>query len=219
MAASTAHARARSSPGPILGTSPGARFAVIRLAGNSYPELRIAACTRSRASRTDASPRPITENVGRPLRTSTSTHTARASSPINANVRAQATMCDDDRESFVSQHACLLQDCDGVAPSMRRPRRWADPPAKSRRTSRLAVLCHDPTLSSRDEGARAHLSGAPAASSGAGAQCWHTLAAIPAHSSVLCNSQAASVRSRGPSAQNARLGHGGGRSARARHSG
>ncbi len=37
LAASTAQASARSSPGPALGTSPGARLAVMRRAGNSKP--------------------------------------------------------------------------------------------------------------------------------------------------------------------------------------
>ena len=52
LAASTAHSERQVEPGPALRTSPGARLAVMRRAGNSYPELRIAACTRSRASRT-----------------------------------------------------------------------------------------------------------------------------------------------------------------------
>ncbi len=92
LAPSTAHASARSSPGPAFLTSPGARFATMRLAGNSYPELRIAALMRSRASRTAASARPTIAKPGRPRRTSTSTVTRRACRPSIVNVCARASI-------------------------------------------------------------------------------------------------------------------------------
>jgi hypothetical protein len=93
LAASTPHASARSNPGPTLGTSAGARLAVMRRAGNSKPELSTAAWTRSRASRTAASARPTIAKAGRPGRISTSTLTARAWSPSIVNVRARASIC------------------------------------------------------------------------------------------------------------------------------
>ena len=58
---------------PALRTSAGARFTVMRCGGNSKPELRIAARTRSRLSRTLASGRPTIAKTGRPNETSTST--------------------------------------------------------------------------------------------------------------------------------------------------
>jgi hypothetical protein len=78
LAASIPHASARSKPGPTFGTSAGARFAVIRLAGNWKPEFSSAACTRSRASRTAASASPTIVNAGNPGLMSISTLTARA---------------------------------------------------------------------------------------------------------------------------------------------
>src|SRR5437763_5491469 len=47
----------------------------MRVSGNLKPEFLIAACTRSRASRTAASPRPTIANAGRPGRMSISTQT------------------------------------------------------------------------------------------------------------------------------------------------
>ena len=53
-AARIAQAIARSKPAPALRRYAGARLTVIRRCGNSKPELRIAALTRSRDSATDA---------------------------------------------------------------------------------------------------------------------------------------------------------------------
>ena len=58
----------------------------MRRCGNSKPEFCIAARTRSRASRTAASPRPTIENDGSPRRRSTSTVTGRDSRPSMAKV-------------------------------------------------------------------------------------------------------------------------------------
>ena len=52
----------RSSKEPIFLTSAGARLIVILPRGNSYPQLIIAALTRSFASLTDASGSPTIEN-------------------------------------------------------------------------------------------------------------------------------------------------------------
>ena len=65
---------------------------MIRVCGNSKPELAIAERTRSRDSRTAASPRPTIVNAGRPLRMSTSTHTWRGSIPSIANVATRASI-------------------------------------------------------------------------------------------------------------------------------
>src|SRR4051794_26625711 len=64
----------------------------MRLAGNSKPELTIAARTRSRASRTALSASPTTVNAGSPRRISASTHTRRASTPSTANVVTRASI-------------------------------------------------------------------------------------------------------------------------------
>ncbi len=92
LAASTPTAIARSNAGPALRTAAGARLAVRRCWGKSRSELSSAARTRSRASRTDASGRPTSENAGRPRRTSTSTVTSRPSTPSTANVATLASM-------------------------------------------------------------------------------------------------------------------------------
>ena len=83
---------ARSKPGPALRIDAGARFTVTRLSGNSKPELRIAARTRSRASRTARSARPTIAKLGRPARTSISTVTRRGSSPSMVKVVTRASM-------------------------------------------------------------------------------------------------------------------------------
>ncbi len=85
-AASTPQATARSKPGPSLRSAAGARLTVIRRAGNSKPELRIAERTRSRDSRTARSPSPTIVNAGSPGRMSTSTVTRRLSTPWIAKV-------------------------------------------------------------------------------------------------------------------------------------
>ena len=64
LAASTPSASAASNPGPTLRRNAGARLAVIRVCGNSKPEFRIAARTRSRDSRTAVSPSPTIVNAG-----------------------------------------------------------------------------------------------------------------------------------------------------------
>ena len=65
---------------------------MIRCAGNSKPELRIALRTRSRLSRTLASGKPTIVNLGIPNDTSTSTWTGQASTPKTAAVRKPASM-------------------------------------------------------------------------------------------------------------------------------
>src|SRR4051812_10823956 len=87
-----AQAMARSKPGPALRIDAGARLTVTRLRGNSKPELRIAARTRSRASRTARSPSPTIVKFGKPVRTSTSTVTRRLSTPWIAKVVTWANM-------------------------------------------------------------------------------------------------------------------------------
>jgi hypothetical protein len=67
-------------------------LAVIRVWGKSKPEFRIAERTRSRDSRTAASPRPTIVNEGRPERMSTSTKTGRGWTPSMANVATRASM-------------------------------------------------------------------------------------------------------------------------------
>ena len=90
-AASRPQAVARSNPGPTLRRCAGARFTVIRRCGNANPEFSSAACTRSRDSRTAASPRPTIVNAGRPLRRSTSTVIGREESPSMAKVATRAS--------------------------------------------------------------------------------------------------------------------------------
>ena len=63
----------RSNDDPAFRTSAGARLIVMRCDGKSKPELRIAARTRSRLSRTLASGRPTIRKKGSPRPTSTST--------------------------------------------------------------------------------------------------------------------------------------------------
>ena len=83
-AARTPSAIGRSNAVPALRTSAGARLTVMRCSGNSKPEFRIAARTRSRLSRTLASGRPTSTSAGRPNVTSTSTSTGMASTPNSA---------------------------------------------------------------------------------------------------------------------------------------
>ena len=82
----------RSNDAPAFRTSAGARFTVMRWAGNSKPELRIALRTRSRLSRTLASGRPTIVKPGNPNDTSTSTWTGQASMPKTAAVRRLASI-------------------------------------------------------------------------------------------------------------------------------
>src|SRR5688572_20605326 len=83
-------AMARSKPVPSLRRSAGARFTVIRRSGNSNPLFRIAARTRSRASRTAVSGRPTMSKPGSPLATSTSTDTSSVSRPHSAQAVTRA---------------------------------------------------------------------------------------------------------------------------------
>lgn len=72
---------ARSSDAPALRRSAGARLTVIRRGGWTYPALRSAPRTRSRASWSAASARPTIVNPGNPGATSTSTRINRPSRP------------------------------------------------------------------------------------------------------------------------------------------
>ena len=80
-AARMATAIGRSKAAPALRRSAGARFTVMRCGGKSKPELRMAARTRSRLSRTLASGSPTMAKTGRPKATSASTDTGSASTP------------------------------------------------------------------------------------------------------------------------------------------
>ena len=80
-AARIATAIGKSKAAPALRRSAGARFTVIRCGGKSNPELRMAARTRSRLSRTLASGSPTMAKTGRPKATSASTDTGSASTP------------------------------------------------------------------------------------------------------------------------------------------
>src|SRR5215813_4089347 len=74
-------AMGKSNAVPSLRTCAGARFTVIRLSGNGNPLFTMAALTRSRLSRMDASGSPTVVKVGRPLARSTSTSIIQASTP------------------------------------------------------------------------------------------------------------------------------------------
>src|SRR5690606_187908 len=84
LAARIPRAMARSKRPPSLGRSAGARFTVIARAGNSNCELRIAARTRSFASRTAVAGSPTIDIRGRPPASCTSTCTAGALTPARA---------------------------------------------------------------------------------------------------------------------------------------
>ena len=102
---------------PALRRKAGARFAVIRRWGKSYPELRIADRARSRDSRTAASPSPTIVNAGSPWRMSTSTHTIRGSTPSMANVATRASIArsyDESRHVWVSRCANSQQSHPGI---------------------------------------------------------------------------------------------------------
>src|SRR5215472_3171133 len=89
-ARSTPRAIGRSKRPPSFGRSAGARFTVMRPAGNSNCELRSAARTRSLASRTTMAGRPTIENVGNPLARLTSTCTSGALRPTCARQATRA---------------------------------------------------------------------------------------------------------------------------------
>ena len=84
LAARIPRAMARSKRPPSLGRSAGARFTVIERGGNSNWELRMAARTRSFASRTAVAGRPTIDMRGRPPASWTSTCTAGAETPTRA---------------------------------------------------------------------------------------------------------------------------------------
>src|SRR5690348_11620207 len=81
----------RSNRPPSLGRSAGARFTVIRPAGNSKRELSSAARTRSLLSFTTVAGRPTMQKAGRPLARLTSTCTRGACSPTSARQATRAT--------------------------------------------------------------------------------------------------------------------------------
>ena len=87
----SATAIGRSNRAPSFRTWAGARLIVILRAGNSKPQLRTAASTRSRLSRTAASGSPTIVNVGRPTPRSASTSTSRPSIPTVAQLSTRAS--------------------------------------------------------------------------------------------------------------------------------
>ena len=91
LAARMPSAMGRSKRPDSLGRSAGARFTVIRLPGNSKPELTMAARTRSRASRTSVSGRPTSVIPGSPLARCTSTVTSGACRPSSPRLSATAS--------------------------------------------------------------------------------------------------------------------------------
>ena len=80
-AISTPAAIARSRRAPSFRSSAGDKLTTMLLVSIWQPRWRIAARTRSRASRTAGSGRPTTARAGSPGRASTSTWTRRASTP------------------------------------------------------------------------------------------------------------------------------------------
>src|SRR5262245_57243512 len=71
----------KSNAVPSLHTCAGVRCTVMRLSGNGNPLLAMAALTRSRLSRMEASGSPTVVKVGNPLARSTSTSISQASTP------------------------------------------------------------------------------------------------------------------------------------------
>ena len=126
-------------------------------AGNSKPEFRIAARTRSRASRTARSPSPTIVNAGSPARMSTSTVTRRGSSPSMEKVVTWASTAANARGGRVTAKPRI---CTNSAPLLRRNRVISAPlrrgcrGAASRhgsalnRCKRVGPLSHASTLAS-----------------------------------------------------------------------
>ena len=83
--------------GPSFLRSAGARFTVMRRMGNSQPELRTAARTRSRDSWTAVSGRPTTVKAGRPEAISASTSTMTPCMPMSAQVLTLVSISRPDR--------------------------------------------------------------------------------------------------------------------------
>src|SRR5919108_745538 len=81
----------RSKRPPSFGRSAGARFTVIRPAGNSKREFSSAARTRPLLSFTTVAGRPTIQNAGSPLARLTSTCTRGACSPTCARQATRAT--------------------------------------------------------------------------------------------------------------------------------
>src|SRR5580698_8400269 len=84
LAIRTPNAIGRSKAEPSLRMSAGARLTVILRLGNSKPELRSADFIRSKASRTAPSASPTMRKLGTPALISSSTSTAKASTPESA---------------------------------------------------------------------------------------------------------------------------------------
>ena len=82
----------RSRPAPPLRTPDGARLTVTLRSGHVRPLERMAARTRSRASRTAASGRPTMVKPGSPLETWTSTETGRPTAPLSVAEATEASM-------------------------------------------------------------------------------------------------------------------------------
>ena len=97
-------AMGRSSPAPPLRTPDGARFTVTLRSGQDKPLERMAARTRSRASRTAASGRPTTVKPGRPLETWTSTETGRPTAPISVAEPTEASTPGNGRPARALDH-------------------------------------------------------------------------------------------------------------------
>src|SRR5688572_23479481 len=87
----------RSNRLESFGSSAGARFTVMRRAGNSKCAWLSAARTRSRASRTSVSGKPTIWNDGSPGPRCTSTLTSGASIPASARLATVATVMRDKR--------------------------------------------------------------------------------------------------------------------------
>ena len=85
-------AMARSSSAPSLRSSAGDRLMTMARVSSSPPRWRIAASTRSRASRPAASGSPTTASAGVPGRASTSTCTRSASTPRGTAEKTRVTM-------------------------------------------------------------------------------------------------------------------------------
>ncbi len=84
----SAKAIGRSKEGPSLRTSAGERFTSSRPAGKAKPELKMAARTRSRASVSARSGRPMIAMAGVPGELSASTRTTYPSIPSIAAEKA-----------------------------------------------------------------------------------------------------------------------------------
>ena len=98
--------------GAALAHAGGARLTVIRRSGQGRPLERMAARTRSRASRTAASGSPTMVKPGRPLETWTSTETGRPTAPISVAEATEASMPENGRPEAVPR-ARSVPNCYG----------------------------------------------------------------------------------------------------------